>query len=88
MLLAFGMGSQMAVLTVEQPGSDGFVDGNSDSDETPELPPDPDIIRHCELALCWSWMPRGPLLRRRGCSLLPDPSQKAFAFLSVVTQGL
>lgn len=34
MFLAFCMGSQMAVLTSEQPGSDSFVDGNSDSDET------------------------------------------------------
>lgn len=34
MLLAFCMGSQMAVLMSEQRGSDSFVDGNSDSDET------------------------------------------------------
>lgn len=34
MLLAFCMRSQMAVLMSEQPGSDSFVDGNSDSDET------------------------------------------------------
>lgn len=110
MLLAFCMGSQMAVLMSEQPGLDGSVDGNSDSDEnsvqfglwvhfnckkglycnqkSPELPPDPDIICHCEPALCCSRMPRCPLLCRRGCSLLSDPSHKVFAFLSVVTQGL
>lgn len=31
MLVALCRGSQMAVLMSEQPGSDSFVDGNSDS---------------------------------------------------------
>lgn len=32
--------------------------------------------------------PRGPLLSHRGCSLRSDPSEKVFAFLSVVAWGL
>lgn len=61
----------------------------------PKLPPDPDCLIAAFIVSGRAFgngarahRPRGPLLCRRGCSLLFDLVKWVFAFLSVVTQGL